>query len=42
MTREELLAEAWQLFIRLTDEQVAQLAEFIREECESDEDQTGH
>lgn len=42
MTREELLAEVWRVFVLLTDEQLAQLMEFIMKECENDEDQTGY
>lgn len=40
-TRDELLAEVWDLFIRLSDEQLDQLMEYIKkEEGEQGETQT--
>lgn len=41
MTREELLAQIREVLIQLTDEQVAQLMEFIEKECGDDENQAG-
>lgn len=35
-TRDELLAETWRLFIRLTPEQLAQILEQIRKEGAED------